>query len=633
MKIKDKFIKFLNKIAPSLLIIMTAILFLITFQWFHKSTTDHLRENNYTYIEEITAREALTFKTKLEDQLLMLESLAKNFQDVDFSDYNATKEAIYATQGIGDFKRITFATLTGSTINNNNTTSGNILKKDYFQEAISGVPTVSSTIEVDDDGEEVLVLAVPIEKNEEVAAVLTGTFNRTLLNELFLAGSFNGTGYSYVTDSDGNALVLPQNLDTDHIVFTDNFFRFLELADLSNDVLVEDVMGDFALGNTNIMEYEIGQQTYVAFYNPIGVHDWYSLSIVNADYIQANFTPFKQNINALIAITIVLFLILAACLLLYNHRLQKADRLKQDLQHKEKYLESVTANRHLALFEYEYSTGSLKLSGDVNYIIETEKEELFIKPDEFFSLIHPQDTTVLENFRKSLASPAASFTCELRLKCADGKYHWYQLQANLISSAEQGPLRILGNMFNVDATNKNPLIFDEGKNGLTGFYNKESFETEVNQILRNSDPKHIYGLYIIDPDGFTEINDIMGHETGDQILMQIAQRVATVFSDADLFGHINGDTFAVFLHIAPAVQESALALIEEKAQKLTDILTDTFQSNKGAYHLTTSVGVALFAKHGANCQVLTHQAFTALNYVKKANKGHYGIYSIEMEES
>lgn len=632
MKIKEKIRGFVKIIPPLLLIIILTVSLFTTGRWFYNTSTNHLTHKQYDYITEITAREALTFKTKLEDQLLMLESLAQNFHNVDFSDYNATKEAIYATKGTGDFKRITFATLTGSTINNNNTTSGNILKKDYFERAVSGLPTISSNIEIDDDGEEVLVLAVPIKREKEIAAVLTGTFNRTLLNQLFLSDAFDGAGYSYVTDSEGNALVLPQNTNTEHIIFTDNFFSFLELSNLSNDVLVEDVIGDFALGNTNIIQYEIGQETYLAFYNPIGVHDWYSLTILSTDYIQDSISPFTEHTRLFIIIFAVLFMILVIWLVFYKFKLQKVHRLKQELRQKEKYLASVTANQHLVLFDYDYEHHTIKLSGDVKYMFQTSEEKLFMEPNDFLLHLHPQDVAVLENFRKNLTNPVSVFTCEFRFKCSDETYHWFHMQTNLVLSEEQTPEHLLGNIINVDATNKNPLIFTDNKNTLTGFLNRESFEEKVNEILRNSDPKNIYGLYLIGPDRFTTLNDIMGHETGDQILLQIAQRMSTVFSSADVFGHISGDTFAVFLYIHPDMQNHALSLIEEKANSLRCLLTDTFHSNKGSCHLTTSIGIALFAKDGANCKTLIKQAYTALNHVKKSNKGHFGIYSIEMEE-
>lgn len=632
MKMKADIVRAAKRITPLLLIIILIFSFFSNCRWFYCTSTDFFTKNQYAYIEEITAREALTFKTKLEDQLLMLESLSKQFLNIDFTDYNAIKNAICTTSGIGDFKRITFATLTGSTISNDNTTSGNILKKDYFQEALRGTPTISSTIETDTDGEEVLVLAVPIEKNEEVAAVLTGTFNRSILNQLFPSDAFDNAGYSYVTDSEGNALVLPRKTDTGHLVFNDNFFNFLELADLSGNILVDDVIGDFALGNTNLIQYEIGQESYVAFYTPIEVHSWYSLTILNTDFIHENISPLNKYAQQFIFQLILLFLILVIWLVFYKSKLRKVRLLEQELRQKEKNLESVSAKQHLVLFNYDYSDQSITLSGDLPYILGSSDETYTITTEDFLKHLHPQDAAVSEHFRTHFSSPDSSFNCEFRFQCQDAAYHWFHIQTSLIAPTKETPARLLGNMINVDASNKNPLIFSENQNILTGFFTKEYFEETVNVVLRNSDPSNVYALYLIGPDRFSELNDIMGHETGDQILLQIAQRISAVFSPEDIFGHIAGDTFAVFLHIHPEAQKYATTLINEKAEKLTRLLTETFHSNKGSYKLTVSTGIALFAKDGANCKTLMNQAYTALNYMKKNNKGHFGIYSIEMEE-
>ncbi len=633
MKNKENIIGFLKKVLPFLLIIISALLLALLFIWFHNANSKTVHESSYSYIDEITRRDAHTFQTKLEDQMLMLESLAKNFQDVDFTDYNATKEAINKTQGIGDFKRITFATLTGSTMNNNNTTSGNILKKDYFQDAADGNPAVSSTIEIDEDGEEVLTLAVPIKNAEEdVVAVLTGTFNRALLNQLF-SSSFGDYGYSYVTDNSGAVLVLPQNVNTYDVIFDSNFFDYLSLAELPSDILLEDIMGDFTLEIANNLKYDIGQETYYAFYTPIELHGWMALSIVKAEFIQQRIDTYNTYSFLLtigVSVLFGLFLVAFVAMSLY---LRKVRNMQDDMTYRENYFKKISSNRHLVLFEFNTTTHLISLNGDISFIIDTEEEKIDISLERFLSLLHPEDETTLHRFLKSLDSPATSFASEFRLRCRDGVYHWYQLQANRIFSSNMKDCKVLGNISNVDTPNKDPLIFESTRNSLTGFYKEEAFETEVNKILRNSSPKSIHALYCIDPDGFSEINEIMGHETGDQILNQVAQRISKVFSYADIFGNYDGDTFMVFLHVLPKSQDKAIKLVEEKAEQLIKELTTVYRNNKGSFELTSSVGIAIYAKHGANYHALSVQAQTALDYMKKNNKGHYGIYSIEMEES
>lgn len=139
--------------------------------------TDYLTEN----VEAL----ATAFYTKLEDQLVMLESQTRYFRDVDLTDYAAMKETIMSTRGILAFTTIGVASSAGSTMNYLGKSSGNILLQDYFKEAMAGNNAISATTSIDEFGNEVLVLAVPIQRDENVIGVIYGTFTKDALMTAF----------------------------------------------------------------------------------------------------------------------------------------------------------------------------------------------------------------------------------------------------------------------------------------------------------------------------------------------------------------------------------------------------------------------------------------------------------------
>ena len=146
----------LHKVT-SYAVVITFLVFLSIFSFykFERAVNGTVSENSANFLKETASLYAGTFKIKLNDQLFMLESQARYFQDVDMNDYNTIKRTITSTKGVGEFKRISVANLSGMTINYDGKSSGNILMKDYFKKAITGVPQISSKISVDEDGEKV----------------------------------------------------------------------------------------------------------------------------------------------------------------------------------------------------------------------------------------------------------------------------------------------------------------------------------------------------------------------------------------------------------------------------------------------------------------------------------------------
>ena len=142
------------------------------------------------YLEDVALLYAGTFKVKINDQLSMLESQARYFSDIDMDDYNTLKKTIMSTKGVGEFKRIAVANSSGMTINYDGKSSGNIIMRDYFKKAMLGRPQVSSSISIDEDGERVLSLAVPIFQSEKVVGVIVGTFSYSVLDDIFSVDTF-----------------------------------------------------------------------------------------------------------------------------------------------------------------------------------------------------------------------------------------------------------------------------------------------------------------------------------------------------------------------------------------------------------------------------------------------------------
>ena len=191
--------KLRRKGITTVIAISLAIILLIIAVYIFKQKLHHtVYEINDIYLEETVTQQMISFNAKLMGQISQLQLFSRCFENVDLKDYNAIKEAINVSDGFGEFKRISVVNKKGVVINNDNTTSPNVLKEDYFVSAMSGEMFLSTSLQMDEDGEEIFILAVPIYKKGEIIGALAGTFNRRDLEGIFTEDSFSGNGYSYL---------------------------------------------------------------------------------------------------------------------------------------------------------------------------------------------------------------------------------------------------------------------------------------------------------------------------------------------------------------------------------------------------------------------------------------------------
>jgi diguanylate cyclase (GGDEF)-like protein/PAS domain S-box-containing protein len=119
-------------------------------------------------------------------------------------------------------------------------------------------------------------------------------------------------------------------------------------------------------------------------------------------------------------------------------------------------------------------------------------------------------------------------------------------------------------------------------------------------------------LLVLDLDGFKAVNDVAGHEAGDQLLVEVARRLNTVVRDDDLVARLGGDEFAVLV-------TGSVADAQDVAQRVVDTLGLPHRTSEWAFAVGASVGVAELRAAGG--QVAFREADEALREAKQAGKG------------
>lgn len=157
------------------------------------------------------------------------------------------------------------------------------------------------------------------------------------------------------------------------------------------------------------------------------------------------------------------------------------------------------------------------------------------------------------------------------------------------------------------------------RDSLTDLFNRRGLEQMIDQKLSEMGESEGCALFIVDLDNFKNVNDTLGHQSGDKVLGNAARLLSGMFRANDVVGRLGGDEFVIFL--CGNVDE---ALVREKAQNICDQLQFVMGDGAGIF-VTASVGVHMALGKKQNFEFLYRSADLALYKAKKKGKQCYCI--------
>ncbi len=158
---------------------------------------------------------------------------------------------------------------------------------------------------------------------------------------------------------------------------------------------------------------------------------------------------------------------------------------------------------------------------------------------------------------------------------------------------------------------------------LTGLPNRLLFLDRLDRALERARRHHeIVALLYLDLDGFKQINDTMGHDAGDQLLREVADRLVSFMRSSDTAARLGGDEFILLL--VSNVSEHGVSMV---AQKILDALSTPFPLPQRKVSVTASVGAALYPMDGGDTQTLLKNADTAMYQAKLQGRDTYQFFS------
>ena len=161
---------------------------------------------------------------------------------------------------------------------------------------------------------------------------------------------------------------------------------------------------------------------------------------------------------------------------------------------------------------------------------------------------------------------------------------------------------------------------------LTGLPNREMFNGMLRRAIDAAGRyQRRFALLFIDLDRFKVINDSLGHDAGDMLLVEIGGRLRRALRSSDVVARLGGDEFVVILEEAAERSE-----VEQVAGELLSVLSQPLQLSGHECHTTASIGIAMYPSDGADMSTLTKNADMAMYLAKEDGKNGFRFFSREI---
>jgi len=162
---------------------------------------------------------------------------------------------------------------------------------------------------------------------------------------------------------------------------------------------------------------------------------------------------------------------------------------------------------------------------------------------------------------------------------------------------------------------------------LTGVANRNLFKDRLHVAISHARLNRTkVALLLLDIDRFKAINNTLGHDVGDQLLQELANRLTSHIQDVDTIARLGADEFALILDDYHSLHD-----VNQLAQQVADLVHTPFMIDEHELIVSSSIGISLFPKHTRGLNILVNQADLARNKVKQQGGSGFEFYSEELQ--
>jgi diguanylate cyclase (GGDEF)-like protein/PAS domain S-box-containing protein len=247
----------------------------------------------------------------------------------------------------------------------------------------------------------------------------------------------------------------------------------------------------------------------------------------------------------------------------------------------------------------------------------------------FQDVTHPEDVVAdWALARRMIAGEIDEKSREKRYRHKNGYYIWVNLTSSMVRSDDGNPKYYSTVVEDISRRKQieEELLHLANHDALTSLPNRSLLLDRLSQALVFAERSEgQVAVMLIDLDRFKNINDSLGHDAGDKIIMEISRRLSASVRAGDTIARLGGDEFVI---IRPdVVKDDAVAIL---AQQILEALSRPLTVQGHEFYPTGSIGISMYPKDGSDGQTLLKNADTAMYRAKDAGRNNFQFYAHEM---
>jgi diguanylate cyclase (GGDEF)-like protein/PAS domain S-box-containing protein len=298
------------------------------------------------------------------------------------------------------------------------------------------------------------------------------------------------------------------------------------------------------------------------------------------------------------------------------------------LEDSERALAEAQRLARVGSWDWDLARGSVTWSDELYRIVGVERETFTIESDSFYARVHPDDRELVRREVDVAVRDGAPFQLEHRVIHADGSERTIESQGRPQFDADGRVVRMLGTAQDVTERRRaeQRLEHQALHDPLTDLPNRALFLDRLEHALtRARRPGSSLAVYFCDVDDFKDVNDSLGHEAGDELLVALPPRLREGLRAGDTVARFGGDEFVILCEDLASESEAVRI-----AERIGEAFRLPFALDGRLHHLSVSVGVVFVRGGAATAPEVLRDADAAMYRAKGGGKGRFEVFDAQM---
>jgi len=282
-------------------------------------------------------------------------------------------------------------------------------------------------------------------------------------------------------------------------------------------------------------------------------------------------------------------------------------------------------------WEWDVESGAVAWSDELYRIVGVERATFRIDADSFYARVPPEDRPAIEQAIEATLRTTEPFHLEHRVVHGDGSERTLDSRGRVELDGDGRVVRLLGTAQDVTEQRAAERLLEHQAlhDPLTGLPNRALFLDRLDHALtRARRPGTSLAVYFCDVDDFKDVNDSLGHDAGDELLIALPPRLREGLRASDTVARFGGDEFVILCEELDSEGEAIRI-----AERIGEAFALPFELDGRPHHLSVSVGVVFVRAGSASATEVLRDADAAMYRAKGGGKGRFELFDAQMRAS